>query len=195
LDRWVVAGVEPPPSQVPRLADHTAVDPVKALAALHAVPGFRQPEHLPELKRLAFDWSGPGVIARLPPPCGAAFPWFVSAVDNDGNEVAGIRHPDVAVPVATYTGHNVRHPDAGAPGELVPMAGATYPFLATAEQRQKSNDPRRAIEERYGNREAYLEEVRCAAQALVDARFLLQEDIATVLQQAGIKYDAFTNKP
>jgi hypothetical protein len=174
LDRWVVAGVEPPPSQVPRLADYTAVDPVKVLASLNAIPGFRKPEHLPELKRLAFDWSRPGVIATLPPTCGAAYPWLVSAVDRDGNEVAGIRHPDVAVPVATYTGHNVRHPDAGAPGELVPMAGATYPFPSTAEKRQKTNDPRRAIEERYPNREAYLEQVRYAAQALVDARFLLR---------------------
>lgn len=194
LDHWVEAGVEPPPSKMPRLADGTAAEPAKVLARLKAVPGFTQPEHLSELRRLAFDLATAGVIASLPPTCGELYPWFVSAVDSDGNEIAGIRHPDIAVPLATYTGHNVRHPDAGAPGELVPMAGATYPFPATIEQRHKTNDPRPAIEERYPNRDAYVEQVLSVAEALVNARLLLQEDVATVLQQARAKYDVFSNR-
>ena len=192
LDQWVSAGVEPPPSKVPRLADGTAVAPADVLARLAAIPGFTPPEHLPELRRLAFDLAAPGVIASLPPARGENYPWFVSAVDGDGNELAGIRHPEIAVPLATYTGHNVRHPDAGAPGELVPMAGATYPFPSTAGQWRGANDPRPAIEQRYPSREAYLERVRCAAEALARERFLLYEDITTVLQQAAVKYDAFT---
>ncbi len=191
LDQWVGAGVEPPGSKVPRLADGTAAEPAQVIARLKAVPGFTPPERLPELRRLAFDLANPGVIASLPPMCGELYPWFVSAVDSDGNEIAGIRHPEIAVPLATYTGHNVRHPDAGAPGELVPMAGATYPFAATTEQRRATNDPRPAIEERYRNRHAYLEQVRSAAEALVTARWLLQEDVAMVLRQAGAKYDVF----
>jgi hypothetical protein len=97
------------------------------------------------------------------------------------------------VPLATYTGHNVRHPDAGAGGELVPMAGATYPFPATSEQRHAADDPRPAVQERYSNRATYPEQVRSAAEALVNERFFLREDLATVLQQARAKYDAFTN--
>ena len=194
LDQWAGAGVEPPASKVPRLADGTAVEPEKVLARLASVPGFTPPVHLPELRRLAFDLAGAGVIASLPPARGELYPWFVSAVDSDCNEVAGIRHPDIAVPLATYTGHNVRHADAGAAGELVPMAGATYPFPAATEQRQKTNDSRPAIEERYPNRETYLAQVRSAAQALVNERLLLQEDVALVLQQAGAKYDAFTHR-
>jgi hypothetical protein len=34
----------------------------------------------------------------------------VPAVDRDGNEVSGIRLPDVTTPLATYTGWNLRHP-------------------------------------------------------------------------------------
>jgi hypothetical protein len=194
LDQWVGAGVEPPSSKVPRLVDGTAAEPAKVLARLKAVPGFTQPEHLPELRRLAFELASPGVIASLPPMCGELYSWFVSAVDSDGNEIAGIRHPDIAVPLATYTGHNVRHLDAGAPGELVPMAGATYPFPATTQLRHATNDPRPAIEERYPNRDAYVEQVRSVAEALVNARLLLQEDVATVLQQAGAKYDVFSSR-
>jgi hypothetical protein len=194
LDQWVGAGVEPPANKIPQLADGTAAESPPVLAQLKTLPGFTAPAHLPELGRRSFDLPQPGAIATLPPERGGLYRWFVSIVDGDGNEVAGIRHPDVAVPLATYTGHNVRHPDAGAAGELVPMAGATYPFPATAEQRHATADPRPAIEERYPNREAYLEQVRSAAEALMNARFLLQEDLALVMQQAGAKYDAFTNR-
>ena len=37
-------------------------------------------------------------------------PFLVPAVDADGNERAGIRTPEIAVPVATYTGWNFREP-------------------------------------------------------------------------------------
>ena len=40
-------------------------------------------------------------------PVGEAYPCSVSAVDNDGNEVAGIRLPEVAVPLDTHTGWNL----------------------------------------------------------------------------------------
>jgi hypothetical protein len=164
------------------------------LAQLKELPGFTAPAHLPELRRLSLDLVKPGVVANLWPARGELYRWFVSALDGDGNELAGIRHPDIAVPLATYAGHNVRHPDAGAAGEPVPMAGATYPFPATAEQRHAIADPRPAIEERYPDRETYLEQVRSAARALVHARLLLEEDLAAVVQQAGAKYDAFTSR-
>ena len=194
LDAWVRTDTAPPPNRVPRLADGSAVRPPQVLAKLSSIPGFTGPEHLSELRRLEFDLTAPGVPAALPPVWGEAYQWYVSAVDGDGNETSGIRHPDIEVPLATYTGHNVRHAEAGAPGELVPMAGATYPFPATASDRRAANDPRPSIEERYTDRDSYLEQIRRSALTLVEQRLLLDEDIAGIVEHAAIKYDAFTQR-
>ena len=37
----------------------------------------------------------------------------VSAVNEDGNERAGIAVPEQTVPLATHTGWNLRHPESG----------------------------------------------------------------------------------
>jgi hypothetical protein len=96
----------------------------------------------------------------------------VPALDDDGNEVAGLRLPDVAAPLASYTGWNVRHPEIGAPDELLLRAGATLPFPRSAAERAATGDRRRSIEERYASREDYLGRVRAAATELVQARYL-----------------------
>lgn len=166
--------------------------PQAAVDAAAGIPGWARPAHLPELRRLDFELTGPGVPSKLPPAWGEPYPWYVSALDSDGNEVAGIRHPDLAVPLATYAGYNVRHADAGAPGEVVPMAGATYPFPRTGAERTDAGDPRPPIAERYANRQAYLAQVRAAAEALVAERLLLDEDVERMVAEAGVKYDAFT---
>ena len=45
----------------------------------------------------------------LPPRLvGTPYPIFVPKVDADGNDIAGVRLPEVAVPVATYTGTALR---------------------------------------------------------------------------------------
>ena len=66
----------------------------------------------------------------------------------------------MAAPLASYTGWNLRHPDIGAPDEVVPRAGATLPFPHTAAERAKAGDPRGSIEERYASKVDYLERVR-----------------------------------
>ena len=116
-------------------------------------------------------------------------------MDGDGNELAGIRLPDVAVPVATHTGWNLRHSDMGAPdqllGQFVGLLGSTISFRATKAQREASGDPRSSIEERYSSKEDYLGRVRRAAQGLVDEGYLLAEDLQFVIGQASQQYDAF----
>ena len=42
------------------------------------------------------------------PVVGSPYPVFVPATNADGNDAAGVRFPDVAVPVATYTGYGFR---------------------------------------------------------------------------------------
>jgi alpha/beta hydrolase family protein len=189
LDRWVSEGVEPPPSAVPRLADATAV-PAEATRPVYArIPGARFPDRIVRPQRLDF---GPHVergVASLPPKLGAPFVTLVSAVDGDGNERAGIRPPELRVPLATFTGWNPRHPEQGAPGDLMAMMGSTLPFARTREERLRSGDPRPSIEERYAGRADYLARVRREAEAMVAARQLLAEDVAAVVERAGALWD------
>jgi hypothetical protein len=113
----------------------------------------------------------------------------VSGVDADGNELAGIRPPELAVPLATYTGWNPRHPSQGAPGDLMSMMGSTLPFPHTRAERETRRDPRSSIAERYGSRSDYLERVRKASLALVAERHLLDEDVDAVVERAGRLWD------
>jgi len=189
LDRWVSEGVEPPPSAVPRLADGTAVAAETTRAVYAAIPGVRFPDRLSHPVRLDF---GPGVdrgIVDLPPKIGAPYVTVVSAVDADGNERAGIRPPELRVPVATFTGWNPRHPDQGAPGDLMSMMGSTLPFAHTAAERTRTADPRPSLEERYGDRDRYLARVRRDAEAMVADRHLLAEDLDAVVERAGALWD------
>src|SRR4029450_10297878 len=144
---------------------------------------------------------GQSVINELPPKIGAPFVTFVPAVDDDGNDLPGIRPVELAAPLATFTGWNPRHPDQGAGGDLMAMLGSTLPFAATAAARRASGDPRPSIEERYASRAAYLERVREAAGRLggggvgeapgllVAERHMLAEDVNAVVERAGRLWD------
>ena len=69
------------------------------------------------------------------------------------------------------------------------MMGATFPFPATAAQRAATGDPRKSIEERYGDAERYCAQLRAAAEDLVARRLLLAEDVDRVVRGAGRVYD------
>jgi hypothetical protein len=116
-------------------------------------------------------------------------------VDTDGNEVAGIRPVELGAPLGTFTGWNPRHPEQGAPGDIMSMMGSTLPFARTAAERARRGDPRPSIAERYTSREDYLARVRAAAEALVKTRHMLAEDIDAVLARAGRQYDLFHEQP
>jgi hypothetical protein len=189
LDRWVSEGEEPPASEVPRLADGSAVAAEATREVYARIPGARFPDRVSRPVRLDF---GPRVdqgVVELPPKIGAPYVTVVSAVDADGNDTAGIRPPELRVPVATFTGWNPRHPDQGAPGDLMAMMGSTLPFARTAAERQASGDPRPSLAERYGDREGYLARVRSDAQAMVADRHLLAEDVGAVVERAGALWD------
>jgi hypothetical protein len=93
------------------------------------------------------------------------------------------------VPLATFTGWNPRHPDQGAPGDLMAMMGSTLPFPRTAVERARTGDPRLSIEERYAGREDYLARVRREAEIMVGSRHLLAEDLDAVVARAGALWD------
>jgi hypothetical protein len=190
LDRWVTAGVEPPPSVVPRLADGSAVPAESTRECYARIPGVRFPDRIERPRRLDFGPDlGHGVVNDLPPKIGAPFVTFVPAVDDDGNDRPGIRPVELAAPLATFTGWNPRHPDQGGGGDLMAMLGSTLPFAATAAAGRAKGDPRRSIEERYASREAYLERVRESASRLVAERHMLAEDVDAVVERAGRLWD------
>ena len=199
LDRWVTLGEDPPPSRHPRIDDGTAVPPELAASTFKSIPGVKLPGHLPRAMRLDFGPEAEkGIAHTLPPAAGKAYPTFVSAVDEDGNELGGIRLPDISVPLATYTGWNLRHPDIGAPDQLlglfIGLIGSTVPFPATRAQREASGDPRHSIEERYESKVEYLGLVRRAALFLVDEGYMLAEDLEKLVQQASERYDLFMSR-
>ncbi|MEE2636214.1 MAG: alpha/beta hydrolase domain-containing protein [Acidobacteriota bacterium] len=178
MTRWVVDGIEPPPSQHPRFADSNLVAP--ADIRFPAIPDVRSPRDRTAGERVANPWLGDGHGGAKAP-----LPMLVPQVDNDGNEISGIRHPEVAVPLATYTGWNFTNPDQGDPNVLVSLAGSYIPFAATREQREARQDPRRSIEERYDSRDDFLTQVEAAGRELIAERYLLEDDLASIMERAA----------
>ncbi len=189
MDRWVGENVEPPASAFPRIADGTSVEAESTAPFFRALPGVRFPDRIVRPLRLDF---GPDIergIAAFPPKAGAPYRSNVSALDADGNEVAGIRPPELVAPLATYTGWNPRHPEQGAPGDRMAMMGTTLPCALTRAERERTGDPRLSIEERYPSRKAYLDKARATSQQLVAARHVLAEDVEAIVERAGRLWD------
>jgi hypothetical protein len=195
LDRWVRHGEAPPESRIPRISDGTAVSRESLRPVFTSIPGMGFLAGLPVRRRLDYGEEMVRGIPDYPPEEGEPYVTFVSAVDNDGNEVAGIRLPEVSVPLGTYTGWTLRHPEVGGAGHYIPLAGAVVPFSRTEEERSRLNDPRRSIEERYASRQQYLEMVRAAAEELVAERYILEEDVERFVAGAGQRWDAFIEVP
>ncbi len=176
MEEWVRDGTTPPESRYPRLAEGTLV--AAARIEFPPVRDVTSPASLTAGGRAAN-----ARIARDGAP-GMPLPLLVPQVDADGNERAGIRLPDVAVPLATVTGWNFRKPEIGAPDQLFPLLGSYIPFAATKTGATATGDPRRSIEERYQGRESYLQQVRDAANALVKDRYLRADDVDAIVRRA-----------
>ena len=110
-------------------------------------------------------------------------------VDADGNDRAGIRVPDLAVPLATHFGWNYRDASIGAPEHLAGEIGSYIPFTRTRAEREKTGDPRLSVEERYATKDVYLGKIAAAAKELVAGRFLLARDVPDVLAHASAHWD------
>jgi alpha/beta hydrolase family protein len=157
---------------------------------LSAIPGIAFPP--PQLAAYHLDFGprwGQGIVDNEPPRIGAPFVVRVPAVDADGNDRAGIRVPDIVVPLGTYFGWNYRSNAIGAPRHLNGEDGSYIPLQLTRAKRLASGDPRLSIEERYASKAEYLEKVRAATNALVADRFLLAEDASLMLKHASYSWD------
>jgi hypothetical protein len=114
---------------------------------------------------------------------------LVPEVDADGNGVAGVRMPELAVPLATYTGWNLFNDRSGPTNVLSSMQGSYIPLPRTGAERKQKNDPRRSIDERYKDRIDYVAQVTKAAQSLVGQGYLLAEDVDVVVKNAARHWD------
>ena len=113
--------------------------------------------------------------------------------DADGNGIAGIRMPELAAPLATYTGWNLFNDRSGPTSALSSMQGSYIPLPRTNADRKRSGDPRPAIDERYHDKEQYLEAVRKAARDLIGQRLLLDEDLDVIVRNAARHWDVATS--
>jgi hypothetical protein len=176
LDAWVRQGTAPPASQHPKLSDLTLV--ARDDLRFPAIPGVKWPAHVPGGYRS--DVAGPY----------SALPFMVPKVDADGNDIAGIRLPEQALPLATLTGWQFRSERIGAPNVLIAMAGAYIPLPATRAEREKAKDPRPAIAERYASKADYLKRIQESAAALATQRYVLKQDVAAIVESAGRHWDS-----
>jgi hypothetical protein len=192
LDAWATHGTSPPASAYPRFSDGTLIPRATLVSAAARLPGPGLPaERLYPTQRLDYGPEAALGRAHFPAVDGGSYRDVVPAIDDDGNEVSGVRHPDVAVPLASYTGWNPRHPSIGGSEMNLLLNGATIPFAATRERRAAWGDARSSIEERYASREAFLDRVRAAATSLSESRYLLQSDIDEVVATSARRYDEF----
>jgi hypothetical protein len=105
--------------------------------------------------------------------------------DQDGNEIGGVRLPEVAVPIATATGWALRGKNAGGTGELCYLDGSYIPFAKTKTERLAKGDNRLSLEERYQGKTDYVAQITRAAEALEQSGYILAEDRQRVIDQAA----------
>jgi hypothetical protein len=183
MDEWVTKGTEPPANRVPSASKGTLVSPLpqekQGFPRLQGVT-YNGRMHDGDLFDFGPDFDK-GIMTVLPPKhLGTPYPALVPKTDSDGNDIAGIRMPDVTVPVATYTGWALRASnDDGCDG-----AGQMIPFAKTKAERMEKNDPRPSIEERYSSHDDYVSKISAAANALARDRLLLDEDAQAYVKKA-----------
>ena len=199
MNEWVRDGKTPPPSTYPKIAESTLVPLDKY--TFPKIPGVNTPHevclayHIDfEVRFFSVDLSKHGQaapeqkIAIEPPRVGNPFTVLVPQSDADGNDLGGVRLPELQVPLATYTGWNLRDPSIGAPEQRVSFLGSWIPLAKTAEERKKAGDPRSSIAERYKSQEEYMSKFEQAAKKLVEQRFLLQEDLPMILERGRLEW-------
>ena len=200
LDEWSTRGISPPDSQVPRLRDGTLVPPLpQSRAGFPSIPGVTYTglkttryrfNYGPDFYKTFIPTINPPVMTppyEDNPANGPIYPSYVPKTDSDGNDIAGIRLPELTVPLATYTGWGLRSGVWANDG--CESSGQYIPFKATKAERAAAGDPRPSVEERYHSYTQYRNKVVEAVDRLVRRRFMIcddTQDIVTRLLRAGL---------
>ncbi|HXV62336.1 MAG TPA: alpha/beta hydrolase domain-containing protein [Vicinamibacteria bacterium] len=194
MDRWTREEADPPESQYPRIEEGSLVAPQNL--GFPELPGVSVSDRVHKAYRVDYGerFKTDGVVTKEPPEVSGTYPILVPAVDGDGNERAGIRLPEQAVPLATYTGWNLFNDASGPTDTLSSMQGSFIPFPGTEKERQAKGDPRLSIEARYRDRTEYLGRVAEAAIELVNEGYLLARDVVPVIELASEHWDYLNAK-
>ena len=184
MDRWAAGGPAAPPSVYPRLSTGTLVHWDRSSTRFPEIPGVRYPDVIqqPSCWDYGPRWLSKRIMDQHPPTSFGDYRVCVPKSGTDGNVLGCLSPPEVAVPLATYTGWNLRSDEAGAENELVSLRGSYIPFAITKADRQGTGDPRRSVEERYGTLEQYLNQLRRECERLREAGYLLSEDVDRTLR-------------
>jgi len=186
LTRWVVDGTEPPASVYSRIQDGTLVRPESVL--FPSIPGVTYDvSHLFNTRLLYFrgfefdETTESGILFEPPLPL-ALYPGLLPQVDQDGNDVGGLRSTTLQAPLGTYTGWNTRR--AGfSEGDSCDLTGSYIPFAVHRADRA-AGDPRLSLEERYRSHAGYVTAVTNAAQTLLQQGLLLPGDAQATVSAA-----------
>jgi len=170
LDEWVRDSVAPPDSRFPRVLFRQLV-PVSELST-KIVHGVELPHFNYEVYRTDFgaDWAR-GIVSE-PPRVDGVYPTLVPQVNADGLETAGVHLPEIDVPLATYTGWNLRDPQIGFPDSRASFVGSYIPWTKSE------------IDRRYNSAEDYFARFTLAALNLLHERFLVVDDLPAILKRA-----------
>jgi hypothetical protein len=185
LDNWVKHGTAPPPSRIPQIADGSLVAPAKV-----EFPQILGVAYRGIVNESAERDFGPrvaanrGVVDVLLPRVIRPHKVLVPQVDTLGNDLGGIRHPMLQVPLATYAGWNLRRPEFRG-DDLCDLLGSMIPLERSKADREWKGDPRPALRELYRDRGDYLARVEAAAMALRDQGLMLDEDVARIITEAS----------
>lgn len=185
LDRWVKDGKEPPASVYPRIDKKTLVDWRQDSTGFPAIPGVRYPEVIQQPPALDFGprFLKEGIITHEPPKVLGKYVVLVPRSDRDGNDLGTLVPPEVAVPMATYTGWNLRRRDVGGEGMLANLLGSYIPFAKSKDDRMAKGDPREAIEERYPEQKSFHKRISTHCNEMIRNGQLLEEDAFRLLQK------------
>ncbi len=187
LDDWVRSAKEPPPSQYPMISKGQLVS--REAVRFPKTAQFAFPEYMPQVWQMDYgpEFAKNGIISNEPPTLGAAYPVLVPQVDEDGNDLGGVRSPELEVPLGTYTGWNVHVPELRDLHYLAGLWGSFEPFARTPKDR--AGDGRRSVARRYRDRDDYLDHVERAARELVRQRLMLSRDVDAVMDRAEMLWD------
>ncbi len=177
LLEWIEGTSIPPLSQIPRVADGTLVDRKTVIGKFENARGIDRLPDITAMPRLHVMDLGPRVsqgICDFPAKEIQGYPALVCDVGDDLNENAGIRLPDLAVPLGVHTGWNLRHVDDGGSDQLATFAGFSLFDKTLISRKTKS---------------MYLKNVQASIDQLVEGRFILEEDRNLLRQGAQIRYD------
>lgn len=166
---WVQGTAKPLESRYPSVADGTLAKQTADPASVGA----------PDLSALGLGFSGgfntlsvndESVIPSV--PSDKAYLILQPAVDTQGNERGGVKMPDVAVPLATFTNYNLRR-SGYSQDQQNGLNSSQLAFALTAATK-RPGDPRKSIQELYGSKAGYVSAVNAAIDTLVEEGFILK---------------------